>query len=466
VLVDEVFTPGANDQAVSEEVLWLLADHQNTVRDIASSGGTLRKHIDYDSFGRVTGSQTLNGSTVDQLFYFQGQERDSTTGLQKHGARWYDPNTGRWLSEDPLGFDAGDPNLYRFVGNGPDNGTDSTGTTQTGNPLNNLFAGGYSGNKVAKAKLPIPAVNPTLSLGTLGKVLGNSVINAAPSYLSPTGRAALNAGVTLVGAGLTLQPPQYAPPQSERPTFGSVFLDANKKAFDTFRGAARSVDNYISDVAIGTTIRTDERTRNLRNSAFQPTRSIGEAINTSVSGTAGFVRDTAYQANLPVRIEDNYRGYVGQGVNSRTAIALSFGEVAPFFSQTMTANELYSGQGNRPGNLARVLTVDEQFGNMNRLIFDASMTAVSIQTPRNFSNPKIGQQVHGQFEKALIEQTGTSKGDWIIRTKPGQTGVDATYQGTKPRFPTRRAQTSQPQWPERIQRPSGPLEAERQHRSP
>jgi hypothetical protein len=31
----------------------------------------------------------------------------------------------------------------------------------------------------------------------------------------------------------------------------------------------------------------------------------------------------------------------------------------------------------------------------------------------------------------LLEQTGTRKGDWVIRTKPGQTGVDATYQGKK-----------------------------------
>lgn len=29
----------------------------------------------------------------------------------------YDPNIGRWLSEDPIGFDAGDANLYRYVGN-------------------------------------------------------------------------------------------------------------------------------------------------------------------------------------------------------------------------------------------------------------------------------------------------------------------------------------------------------------
>lgn len=39
----------------------------------------------------------------------------------------YSPNLGRWLQNDPIGFEAGDPNLYRFEGNGPANETDPTG---------------------------------------------------------------------------------------------------------------------------------------------------------------------------------------------------------------------------------------------------------------------------------------------------------------------------------------------------
>ncbi len=41
--------------------------------------------------------------------------------------RWYDPNLGRWISKDPIGFEAGDANLYRYVGNGPTSATDPTG---------------------------------------------------------------------------------------------------------------------------------------------------------------------------------------------------------------------------------------------------------------------------------------------------------------------------------------------------
>ncbi len=42
-------------------------------------------------------------------------------------ARWYDPEVGRWLSEDPIGFGAGDANLYRYVGNGVTGDIDPSG---------------------------------------------------------------------------------------------------------------------------------------------------------------------------------------------------------------------------------------------------------------------------------------------------------------------------------------------------
>lgn len=46
----------------------------------------------------------------------------------------YDPSIGRWLTEDPIDFKAGDPNLERYVGNDPTNATDPTGLAPE-NPL-------------------------------------------------------------------------------------------------------------------------------------------------------------------------------------------------------------------------------------------------------------------------------------------------------------------------------------------
>ena len=39
----------------------------------------------------------------------------------------FDPTIGRWLEEDPMGFNAGDPNLYRYVFNAPSGYTDPSG---------------------------------------------------------------------------------------------------------------------------------------------------------------------------------------------------------------------------------------------------------------------------------------------------------------------------------------------------
>ena len=46
-----------------------------------------------------------------------GREYDAEIELQYNRARYYDATTGRWISQDPLRFDAGDSNLYRYSRN-------------------------------------------------------------------------------------------------------------------------------------------------------------------------------------------------------------------------------------------------------------------------------------------------------------------------------------------------------------
>lgn len=47
--------------------------------------------------------------------------------MQYNRARYYDPANGRWVTQDPMGFSAGDSNLFRYVTNAPTIGTDPTG---------------------------------------------------------------------------------------------------------------------------------------------------------------------------------------------------------------------------------------------------------------------------------------------------------------------------------------------------
>jgi RHS repeat-associated protein len=111
-MVDQILA----DEGASGQVLWPLTDHLGTVRDLVDSAGAVQNHISYDSFGRVTAE---TNAATDFLFGFTGRELDQETGLHYYRARYYDDGTGRLLGPDPIGFDSGDTNVFRYVGNNP-----------------------------------------------------------------------------------------------------------------------------------------------------------------------------------------------------------------------------------------------------------------------------------------------------------------------------------------------------------
>ena len=114
------------DEAAAGEVTWPLTDHLGTIRDWAAYDDdetTIVNHILYDAFGRIT-EET---NPADHLFYFTARPLEKETGLQNNLNRWYEAPTGKWLSADPIGFDAGDGNLYRYVANYATNASDPEG---------------------------------------------------------------------------------------------------------------------------------------------------------------------------------------------------------------------------------------------------------------------------------------------------------------------------------------------------
>ncbi len=58
---------------------------------------------------------------------YTGRELDLESGLAYYRARYYDPANGVFISVDPMGFGAGDTNLYRYVGNSSTMYTDPSG---------------------------------------------------------------------------------------------------------------------------------------------------------------------------------------------------------------------------------------------------------------------------------------------------------------------------------------------------
>jgi RHS repeat-associated protein len=90
----------------------------------------------------------INASTTGFRYGYTGREQDSETGLDYYRARYYDSANGRFISEDPIRFAAGDTNIYRYVGNSPTNGTDPFGLFDWGEFREKLNSVG--GNLVIK----------------------------------------------------------------------------------------------------------------------------------------------------------------------------------------------------------------------------------------------------------------------------------------------------------------------------
>ena len=128
-----LYGPSVDQILVDEEVSslgaagtrhWPLSDHLGSVRDVIDDSGTVELHRVYDAFGNMG---TPDPANYAHLFAYTGRPLDEDTGLQNNLHRWYDAMVAKWLSEDPIGFRAGDANLLRYVRNAPLSWTDAFG---------------------------------------------------------------------------------------------------------------------------------------------------------------------------------------------------------------------------------------------------------------------------------------------------------------------------------------------------
>ncbi|MBK8812782.1 MAG: RHS domain-containing protein [Acidobacteria bacterium] len=117
--------PGVDNKLrkqTGSDVRYFIADHLGSTNALTDSSGNVTSSASYDSFGNASGNLATR-------YKFTGREYDDFTGLHYYRARWYDGNLGRFISEDPIGFAAGDVNLYGYVGNGPLGAVDPSGLT-------------------------------------------------------------------------------------------------------------------------------------------------------------------------------------------------------------------------------------------------------------------------------------------------------------------------------------------------
>ena len=102
----------------------IITDHIGSVKVVLNSNtGGIAQLTQYGDLGTVLSRTNENL----QPFGFGGGIYDKNTGLVKFGARDYDPETGRWLTKDPIQFSGGDFNLYGYTLQDPVNLVDPNG---------------------------------------------------------------------------------------------------------------------------------------------------------------------------------------------------------------------------------------------------------------------------------------------------------------------------------------------------
>ena len=101
--------------------LYYYQDASGSTSHLADSTGHLLEWYRYDLQGTpfVNGDQNNHVSAYGIRHLFTGQQWYSELGLYDLRNRFYSPDIGRFLQADPLSFDGGDSNLYRYCWNNP-----------------------------------------------------------------------------------------------------------------------------------------------------------------------------------------------------------------------------------------------------------------------------------------------------------------------------------------------------------
>jgi RHS repeat-associated protein len=139
-------------------VTYLHHDQQGSTGLTTSTTGATLSTATYDPYGNLlssTGTQTILG--------YQGQLSDPATGLIYLRARWYDPSTAQFLTQDPLQALTQEP--YAYASNNPISNSDPTGLCADPTGALCTFAGAISGTLNATVRAVVNHAGQIIAVG-------------------------------------------------------------------------------------------------------------------------------------------------------------------------------------------------------------------------------------------------------------------------------------------------------------
>jgi RHS repeat-associated protein len=200
--VDEVF-----QRSETGATRTLLSDALGSTLALADATGVPTSYT-YAPYGATT----FTGSASNNTSQFTGRENDSD-GLYYYRARYYHLTFSRFVSEDPIGFGGGDPNIYSYAIGNPVSFTDPSGMIlpwigaclggAAFSSVLRLTTNALSGRKNTIADTAMAAISGCvvgLAFLGAGALLGAALRPAITAYADgPAGNVAASAVRTITG---------------------------------------------------------------------------------------------------------------------------------------------------------------------------------------------------------------------------------------------------------------------------
>lgn len=219
----------------SNEVAYYLYNAHGDVTQVVDAAGVVKNQYDYTVFGE----KTVDIEAVENSIQYAGEFYDSSAELYYLRARYYSPETGRFISEDSYKGDSKNPaslNLYTYCQNDPVNHIDPTGhITQQQQHLIDMAEQAYQGGYISYEYY---AENVRRNGGT------------PISSPRPSGTTLTNRG-TRVGAGSGSR--GGAAPSSSIAGFSQLSgrQQSNiQSAYDAWQGGYISYEEYVENVKL------------------------------------------------------------------------------------------------------------------------------------------------------------------------------------------------------------------------
>ena len=104
-----------NNQDEAQYLAYFHTDQVGIPREMTDIHGNLLWYGEYTAWGRLKKDERVY-KNAHQPFRLQNQYFDEETGLYYNLMRYYEPEAGRFVNQDPIGLLGGD-NLYQFAPN-------------------------------------------------------------------------------------------------------------------------------------------------------------------------------------------------------------------------------------------------------------------------------------------------------------------------------------------------------------